>query len=153
MFLHTNGSLLTHQVASSASLNNSAYKDHKSRCNIMGVYVCKSFPRVMYVQARNLPFSHLDSSSPHFPLNLTKCAYINTRQLHVAAAAARMCNAALSFNASYELYARTPSFLTAQSSHVKAGIAQSCKKISDLYLKDRDHLIDLDLLCDLDQYR
>ena len=98
------------------------------------------------------PLSLILSSSlpPHFPLNLTKCAYINTRQLHVAAAAARMCNAALSFNASFELYARMPSFLTAQSSHVKAGIAQSCKKISDLYLKDRDHLIDLDLLCDLD---
>ena len=30
---------------------------------------------------------------------------------------------------------------------------QGCKKIIDLDLKDRDHLIDLDLLCDLDHYR
>ena len=35
-----------------------------------------------------LPFLSLSLSSshpPHFPLNLTKCAYINTRQLRVAA--------------------------------------------------------------------
>ena len=31
-------------------------------------------------------------------------------------------------------------------------LVQSCKKIIDLDLKDRDHLIDLDLLCDLDHY-
>ena len=34
--------------------------------------------------------------------------------------------------------------------NVEEGYDQSCKKISDLYLKDQDHIIDLDLLRDLD---
>ena len=32
------------------------------------------------------------------------------------------------------------------------GLAQSCKKIIDLDLKDQDHSIDLDLFRDLDPY-
>ena len=30
---------------------------------------------------------------------------------------------------------------------------QTCKKITDLDLKDRDQISDLDLWCDLDQYQ
>ena len=35
---------------------------------------------------------------------------------------------------------------------IPVGHEQSCKKIIDLDLKDRDHLIDLDLFHDLDPY-
>ena len=38
------------------------------------------------------------------------------------------------------------------ASRHRAGLRQGCKKIIDLDLKDRDHLIDLDLLCDLDHF-
>ena len=32
-------------------------------------------------------------------------------------------------------------------------VSQTCKKITDLDLKDRDQIMDLDLLCDLDHYQ